>query len=84
MIREPGTMNASAKFVELCHKLDMKINESRREGGIECTLLLPVNEVSASHFKATRDLSCTEHPAALDLEISDLPHPQWSQLCLHD
>lgn len=44
------------------------------KGGVECTLLLTVNEVSASHFKATRDLSCTEHPAAFDLEISGLPH----------
>lgn len=58
-----------------------------RAGGkasVECTLLLTVNEISASHFKATRDLYCTEHPAAFDLQISDLPHPWWSQLCWHD
>lgn len=53
-------------------------------GGVECTLLLTINEVSASHFKDTRDLSCAEHPAAFDLEISDLPHARWSQFRLHD
>lgn len=60
----------------------MEINESRR--GVECTVLLTVDEVSDSHFKAMRDISCTEHPAALDLYILGLPHLQLSQLCLHD
>lgn len=51
--------------------------------GVEWAVLA-VDEVSGSHFKAMRDLSYTEHPAALDLDILGLPHLQLSQLCLQD